>query len=92
MKIEWSRRADRDLDWIEDYIAQDSPAAALEMRERIERQVRLLKKQPRIGRQGRVRGARELVITALPYIVVYRVKSKVVQIVRVLHGAQQWPR
>jgi len=73
-------------------MAQDHPIAAMEVRERIEHQVKLLKEQPKIGRQGRVRGTRELVVMALPYIVVYRVRSKAVQIVRVLHGAQQWPR
>lgn len=92
MRTEWSRRADRDLDRVEDCIAQENPTAALEARERIEQQIRLLKKQPKIGRQGRVPGTRELVITALPYIVVYRVKSKAIQIIRVLHGAQQSPR
>ncbi|MGH8132515.1 MAG: type II toxin-antitoxin system RelE/ParE family toxin [Steroidobacteraceae bacterium] len=92
MRIEWSRRAHADLDWVEDYIAQDNPIAALEARETIERQVKLLKQQPRMGREGRVRGTRELVITALPYIVVYRVKAKAVQIARVLHGAQLWPQ
>lgn len=92
MRIEWSRRGHGDLDWIEDYIAHDNPNAALGVRERIEAQVTLLKLQPRMGRQGRVRGTRELVVTTLPYIVVYRLKGKAVQIVRVLHGAQQWPR
>ena len=92
MRIEWSSRADADLDWIEDYIAQDNPSAALETRVRIERQVKLLKQQPRMGRKGRVRGTRELVITTLPYIVIYRLKRQTVQIARVLHGAQMWPQ
>lgn len=92
MRIEWSRRAHADLDWIEDYIAQDNLVAALETRERIERQVKLLKQQPNMGRQGRVRGTHELVITALPYIVIYRVKRGAIQIARILHGAQMWPR
>jgi len=92
VRIEWSRCAHADLDWIEHYIAQDNPIVALETRERIERQVKLLKQQPRMGRKGRVPGTRELVITALPYIVIYRVKREAVQIARILHGAQMWPR
>jgi len=49
-------------------------------------------KQPlRMGRTGRLRSTRELVITALPYIVVYRVRRVAIQVARVLHGAQMWP-
>jgi plasmid stabilization system protein ParE len=32
-----------------------------------------------------------LVFTPLPFVVVYRVKQEIVEIARVLHGAQQWP-
>jgi toxin ParE1/3/4 len=38
-----------------------------------------------------VRGTRELVIAGLPWIVVYRVTGGTIEVVRVLHGAQQWP-
>jgi plasmid stabilization system protein ParE len=33
-----------------------------------------------------------LVIVPLPFIVVYRVKDELVEIVRLIHGAQEWPR
>jgi toxin ParE1/3/4 len=36
-------------------------------------------------------GRRELVLPPLPYIVVYRVTADVVEILRVFHGAQDWP-
>lgn len=91
MRIAWSRRAHADLDWIEEYIAQDDLAAALDVRDRIELQIKHLKQHSRMGRTGRVRGTRELVITGLPYIVVYRAKKQTVEIARVLHGAQLWP-
>jgi plasmid stabilization system protein ParE len=32
-----------------------------------------------------------LVISALPWIVVYRVRDDTVEIVRIYHGAQNWP-
>lgn len=90
MRIVWSRRAHADLDWIEEYIAQDDLAAALDVRDRIELQIKHLKQHPRMGRAGRVRGTRELVITGVPYIVVYRANKQAVEIARVLHGAQLW--
>ncbi|MBZ5634197.1 MAG: type II toxin-antitoxin system RelE/ParE family toxin [Acidobacteriia bacterium] len=34
---------------------------------------------------------RELVMTNLPYVVIYRVGENVVEVIRILHGAQDWP-
>lgn len=34
----------------------------------------------------------ELVISRTPFIVVYRVKAKRIELLRVLHGSQQWPK
>ena len=45
-----------------------------------------------MGRAGRVRGTRELAIDGTPYIVAYRIKGNVVEVLRVIHGAQRWPR
>ena len=43
------------------------------------------------GRIGRWEGTRELVISRTPYIVSYRVMDDTVEILRVFHGAQEWP-
>ncbi|MBU2719510.1 type II toxin-antitoxin system RelE/ParE family toxin [Acidithiobacillus ferridurans] len=40
---------------------------------------------------GRQQGTRELVIPHTPFIVVYRARHGRLEILRVLHGAQQWP-
>jgi toxin ParE1/3/4 len=44
-----------------------------------------------MGRPGRIDGTRELVINSTPYIAAYRIEGETVRILRVLHGAQQWP-
>jgi plasmid stabilization system protein ParE len=46
---------------------------------------------PRQGRKGRIEGTRELVFPGLPYIVVYRIQDQNLEIVRIYHGAQDWP-
>lgn len=46
---------------------------------------------PGRGRVDRKTGTRELFITGLPYLAIYRVGSDVVEILRILHGAQNWP-
>jgi toxin ParE1/3/4 len=43
------------------------------------------------GRDGRVQGTREWILTNTPYIVVYMLSGETKTILRVLHGAQQWP-
>lgn len=46
---------------------------------------------PESGRPGRIAGTRELIITSTPYVAVYVVAEATVRILRILHGAQQWP-
>ena len=46
---------------------------------------------PNRGRPGRVEGTRELVFTGLPFVAVYRVTDDVLEVIRILHGAQRWP-
>lgn len=93
MKLVWLPRAIADRDAQLDYIAQDNPKAAIEQGDWIERQANQLIEHPEMGRPGRKRGTRELVISRTPFIAVYRVKqrAKRIELIRVLHGSQQWP-
>ena len=93
MKIAWLPRALEDRNAQVDYIANENPKAALEQGDRIERQIDMLADSPEAGRVGRKRGTRELVVSRTPFIVVYRIRPRMrrVEILRVLHGAQQWP-
>ncbi len=45
---------------------------------------------PVMGKSGRVEAPRELVTSGTPYIVVYRVKGKTVEILRVLHSSKSY--
>ena len=45
---------------------------------------------PNRGRMGRRVGTRELVLTPLPYIAVYRVKESAIEILQIRHAAQDW--
>jgi toxin ParE1/3/4 len=90
LRVKWISRALRDLDEVEAYIARDNPAAAAETVLGIARAVSLLQEQPGIGRAGRVPGTRELVIPDSPFIVPYRVKDNIVQVLRVYHASRRW--
>jgi toxin ParE1/3/4 len=91
VKLEWKSLAEQDKAQIIDYLAEESPLAAIEQGDEIERQVERLVEHPKLGRPGRVRNTRELVINRTPYIVVYRLTPTTITILRVLHGARQWP-
>jgi toxin ParE1/3/4 len=91
MNLEWSVFALADREAIFDYIEADSPRAAVSVDDRIEARVEGLAKFPEMGRVGRVEGTRELVIPRTPYIAAYRIAGDTVRVLRLLHGAQQWP-
>ena len=46
---------------------------------------------PERGRQGRVAGTRELIMTGTPFVIAYRITDRDVQILAVLHAARRWP-
>jgi len=91
MIIEWLPAAEHDFDAIVDFIADDNPVAAIEQGDEIERQIAGLREHRQRGRTGRVKGTRELVIVRTPFIAAYRIKRNKTQILRIFHGAQQWP-
>jgi toxin ParE1/3/4 len=74
-----------------DYIGWRNPRAALDAGDRIRATIRLLSQHPAIGRSGRRDGTRELVVARTPFLLVYRVESDVITILRLFHGAQDWP-
>jgi len=89
-ELEWLALARADLLAIVDYISDDNPDAAQRVKDDIEAKVAKLPDFPKIGRPGRIEGTRELVVWA-NYIIVYLEDTFAVQILRVLHAAQQWP-
>lgn len=91
MRIEWTEPATDNLFAIAEYIAADSISAALRVHDTVRDQVARLHDFPHMGRPGRVRATRELVVVGTPYVVVYCVRGQAVIVLRVLHGAQRWP-
>ncbi len=91
MQVRWLKRALQNLDAEAAYIAQENPKAANECVSNIFKSVQQLANHPSIGRAGRVFGTRELVITHYPYIVPYRIKDDVVEVLRVFHTSRKWP-
>lgn len=92
MIIDWLPEANRNRFDQLDYIAEDNPLAAADQDDEIERQVNMLQDHPKMGRPGRVKGTRELVISSTSFVLVYRLKgSQRIEVLRLLHGSQLWP-
>ncbi|MBV8453350.1 MAG: type II toxin-antitoxin system RelE/ParE family toxin [Deltaproteobacteria bacterium] len=91
MTIRWLDQAVEDLKAVRAYIARHNPSAAAAVAQRIRDAVKILGDYPAAGRAGRVPNTRELIVAGTPYILPYRVRAESVEILRVLHGAQQWP-
>ena len=91
MRVNWLRAARANLVAVSEYISQDSPEAAARTVGAIARAVETLEDFPSLGRPGRISGTRELVVSGTPYIVPYRVRGDVVQLIRVFHAARKWP-
>jgi toxin ParE1/3/4 len=92
MRIRWTDPAVRDLTQICDYIHEhDAPATARRVALTIYESVGLLLRFPHRGRPGRRVNTRELVFPGLPFLAIYRIREHVIEILRVLHGAQNWP-
>jgi toxin ParE1/3/4 len=83
-----SRRAEADLQAILRYLEERSPAAADRFVEAIEEKGRALANHPEMGRI-REEIAPDLRSTLVkPYVIFYRIRGEVVEVLRILHGKQ----
>lgn len=91
MRLIWLATARADRRAICDYIELDNPVAALEVDAYLGDRAMLLLANPELGRPGRRRATRELVLAhyRYSYVLVYRVRGSDIQILRLLHGARR---
>lgn len=91
MKVRWTKEASENLEAISDYIALDNTQAATQTVHALHEKAELLAQFPDIGRIGQLDNTRELIVPALPYIVVYRIQKSVIDILAVFHTSRNWP-
>ena len=88
-RIRWTTDAINQLEGIVKQIQQDSPEAARKTAQAILDAIGNLKLFPNLGRPSDdVEGTREL--HTPPYVIVYRLRRDVAQILYIWHGAQDW--
>ena len=91
MEVVWLELARQDLIHLRAYIGKDNPDAARRVALRLLRAVDTLKGSPAMGRPGRWPGTRELVVSGTPYIIPYRARGGIIEILRVMHTSRRWP-
>lgn len=73
-----------------EYIAQDNPSAAIDLDLEFEAKAENARQRPKLYKPGRMKGTREIVVRP-NYVMVFRITGDLIEILRVLHTAQQWP-
>lgn len=91
MQIKITDLAESDFDEIYAYIGEDNLSAAKKTIDRIFEAMEYLIHHPNMGRKGRMKETRELVVSGTPFIVIYQIKPNLILILRVLHSARKWP-
>jgi len=91
MRLRWTPAAAADLEEINRYLQQHHPSYRAPTILKLYKQIQSLKQFPSLGRPGCEAGTRELLFPPMPYIVVYRVRSDAIEILRIYHGARNLP-
>lgn len=92
MKVHWTETAIDHLAQIHAYISKDSPVYASRVVDRLTQRSKQIGRFPNSGRVVRESDhpqVREVIEGA--YRIVYRIKEKQVDVIAVIHGAQQSP-
>lgn len=87
----WTKTAEESLQRNIEYYAEEDPVTAYRIFDEVFDRAGILDDNHDIGRAGRMKGTRELVINGTPFILVYQVNPNDVLILNLLHGAQKWP-
>ncbi|MBF0455607.1 MAG: type II toxin-antitoxin system RelE/ParE family toxin [Magnetococcales bacterium] len=88
MQIVWTQNAIDCLVSIWEYIQSEHSISADDVRRRILDAPKRLSDFPDSGRYGIEPKTREVVVSGLPYVIVYRVRNGSVEILSVWHDAQ----
>jgi len=88
MRIRWTPPAAADLQNISDYLREHHPQYRQPTIHKLYQKIGDLRDAPYIGRPGRIEGTRELLFLPLPYIAVYRITRRSIEVWRVYHTSQ----
>lgn len=92
MQIKWTVSALNDLDSEMDYLSKEAGKdIARKAYKAIQEKISGLINFPYLGREGRIFGTKELVLTDFPYVIPYRVCEDRIEILAVFHTKRKLP-
>jgi toxin ParE1/3/4 len=92
MHVRFQDTAEADLDAIKRYIEPESPKGLERVLTAIFTVAEQLESFPFLGHEGEVAGTREVAVPRTPFRLIYTLDDAYfVDIIRVLHGARQYP-
>jgi len=91
VRIEFSPFIEGDLVAIADYIAQDNPRRAVEFIQEIREEIRQIGKNPLLYRLRPEIGEEARLAIVGRYVILFRVRRKIVRIERVVFGGRDLP-
>lgn len=83
--IFWTKRALSHLEAELDYYGRINPNLAKELSLIVKDSLASISNMPGIGRPGKKIGTRELVLSKYPYVLAYRVRNDVLEILAIIH-------
>lgn len=89
--IRWTPAAASDLQHVSDYLAEHHPQYRHPTLRKVYAAIQSLKEWPYRGRAGREEGTRELILSPLPYVAIYRVNDQSIEVLRIYHAGQDRP-
>jgi toxin ParE1/3/4 len=90
-KIQPTRASIADFDAIYDYIAKEDPRAAADVLRALDHSVQLLAHEPKLGRKYRSGRHHLRLLVHGHYLVFYRERPGIVEVIRVLDGRRNIP-
>jgi toxin ParE1/3/4 len=92
-RLEWTEKAERDLEFVHAFIAKDKPLAADRFVRKIKRSVENLGHFPHMGEvlaRDEDSEIREIYVKS--YRIVFRVREDCVRVVTIIHGSRDFSR
>ena len=90
-RLIWSERFRYEIQREYEFLCESNPGAAKTVIERVIKASRRLGEFPKSGRIGRLKGAWELVVPGLPYVVAYDVSDDGVVLLMLFHTSRKVP-
>ena len=91
MKVILLASAKSDLTNIFEFILPQQPKAARKVFNALIYSTQQIALFPEMGRGGRIKGTRELVLPDIPFVIVYEVVEFEIRILAVIHASREWP-